>query len=58
VAVALAFWLIGRRLIRLVGRLLQSAIQRQKVDPTLMRYVGNIFAVTLNIVLFVTILGY
>jgi len=58
VAAALAFWIIGRWLIGLVGRLLQNAMQRQRVDPTLMRYIGNILAVTLNIVLVVAILGY
>ncbi|MCM0083811.1 mechanosensitive ion channel family protein [Geomonas sp. Red32] len=52
------FWLIGRYLIGLVGRMLQSVLERQKVDPTLMRYIGNFVAVTLNIVLVVAILGY
>ena len=33
-------------------------MQRQKVDPTLMRYLGNILSVMLNIVLVVAILGY
>lgn len=58
VAAALAFWIVGRWLIGFVGRLLQTAMQRQKVDPTLMRYIGNVLAVTLNIVLVVAILGY
>ena len=55
---ALAFWIAGRWLIGLTGRLLQQAMGRQKVDPTLMRYIGNVVAVTLNIVLVVAILGY
>src|SRR5574340_167503 len=55
---AIAFWIIGRWLIGLVGRMLQAALGRQKVDPTLMRYIGNFVAVTLNIVLVVAILGY
>ena len=33
-------------------------MQRQKVDPTLMRYLGNILSVMLNIVLVIAILGY
>ena len=33
-------------------------MQRQKVDPTLMRYLGNILSVALNIILVVGILGY
>ena len=52
------FWLVGRWLIGLVGRMLQQVLGRQKVDPTLMRYIGNFVAVTLNIVLVVAILGY
>ena len=55
---ALVLWIAGRWLIGLVGRLLQNMMQRQKVDPTLMRYIGNILSVTLNIVLVVAILGY
>jgi small conductance mechanosensitive channel len=58
VLAALAFWVIGRWLIGLVGRLLQQVLQQQKVDPTLMRYLGNILAVALNIALVVAILGY
>ncbi|QWV92911.1 mechanosensitive ion channel family protein [Geomonas oryzisoli] len=52
------FWLVGRWLIGLVGRMLQGVLERQKVDPTLMRYIGNFVSVTLNIVLVVAILGY
>ncbi len=52
------FWVVGRWLIGLVGRMLQQVMDRQKVDPTLMRYIGNFVAVTLNIVLVVAILGY
>jgi small conductance mechanosensitive channel len=52
------FWFIGRWLIGLVGRMLQGVLERQKVDTTLMRYIGNFVAVTLNIVLVVAILGY
>jgi len=52
------FWIVGRWLIGLVGRMLQQVLEKQKVDPTLMRYLGNFVAVTLNIVLVVAILGY
>jgi small conductance mechanosensitive channel len=55
---AIIFWIVGRWLIGLVGRLLQQVLERQKVDPTLMRYIGNFLGVTLNIVLVVAILGY
>jgi small conductance mechanosensitive channel len=39
-------------------RLVSAALTRQHVDPTLLRYVGNIVSVALNIVLVVAILGY
>ena len=55
---AIAFWVIGRWLIGLVGRTLQLTLEKQKVDPTLMRYIGSFVAVTLNIILVVAILGY
>ena len=45
------FWVVGRWLIGFVGQMLQRVLEKQKVDPTLMRYVGNFVAVTLNIVL-------
>lgn len=52
------FWLVGRWLINFVGQMLQKVLEKQKVDSTLMRYIGNFVAVTLNIVLVVAILGY
>jgi small conductance mechanosensitive channel len=55
---AIIFWVVGRWLIRLVGRMMQQAFERQKLDPTLIRYIGSFVAVTLNIVLVVAILGY
>lgn len=54
----IVFWIVGRWLINFVGRMLQGVMDRQKVDPTLMRYIGNFVAVTLNIILVVAILGY
>lgn len=58
IVAAIVFWIIGRWLIHLAGRLLQQAMERQKIDPTLMRYVGSFLSITLNIVLVVAILGY
>jgi len=55
---AIAFWIIGRWLIGLAGRMLQRVLEKQQVDPTLMRYIRSFLAVTLNIVLVVAILGY
>jgi small conductance mechanosensitive channel len=58
VLAAFAFWVIGRWLIGFAVRMLQSGLQRQRVDPTLLRYAGSILSVTLNIMLVVGILGY
>lgn len=55
---ALVFWLVGRWLIGFAVRLVSSAMEKQKVDPTLLRYLGTIISVTLNIILVVAILGY
>jgi small conductance mechanosensitive channel len=55
---ALLAWIVGRYLIGLAVRLVSAAMARQNVDPTLLRYVGNIVSVTLNVVLVVAILGY
>src|SRR5205809_52556 len=55
---AIAVWIIGRWLIRLATRLLSSALDRQHVDPTLQRYIGNVLSVALTILLVVAILGY
>jgi small conductance mechanosensitive channel len=55
---ALVAWIVGRYLIGLSIRLISRAMSRQHVDPTLLRYVGNIVSVALNVVLVVAILGY
>src|SRR3954447_18347715 len=55
---AIAVWIVGRFLIGLAIRFLRSALERQQVDATLQRYVGNIVSVALNIVLVIAILGY
>ena len=55
---AIVFYLIGRWLISFAIRLVSSALERQKVDPTLLRYIGTVISVTLNIILVVAILGY
>jgi small conductance mechanosensitive channel len=55
---AIIFYLIGRWLISFAIRLVSGALERQKVDPTLLRYIGTVISVTLNIILVVAILGY
>ena len=58
VAGAIAVWIVGRYLIALAVRLVSAALTRQQVDPTILRYLGNIITVTLNIILVIAILGY
>lgn len=58
VVAAIIFWIVGRWLIGLVGRMIRSAFEKQKVDPVLIRYVGSFIAIALNIALVVAILGY
>ncbi len=58
VAAAIVLWIIGRWLISFAVRLVTRALERQRVDPTLLRYLGNIISVVLNIILVVAILGY
>jgi small conductance mechanosensitive channel len=55
---ALALYIVGRWLIGLAGTLIQKALDRQKVEPTIVRYVGNVINVALNILLVIGILGY
>ncbi len=55
---AIAAWIAGRWLIGVAVNIVSSAMERQKIDPTLTRYMGSVIAVVLNIVLVVGILGY
>lgn len=55
---AIAFWVVGRWIIGRVIALVQSAMARNQVDPTLTKYLGSVIAVTLNVVLVIGILGY
>jgi small conductance mechanosensitive channel len=55
---AIVLYLIGRALINWVIHLVQRGLERQKVDPTLLRYVGTVIAVLANIALVIAILGY
>ncbi len=54
---AVALWIVGKWLIGLVERLVEASMTRQKVDPTLVRYVGSATAILLNVVLIVAVLG-
>lgn len=55
---AIALYLVGRWLINWVIHFVQRTLERQKVDPTLLRYVGTVISALANIALVVAILGY
>src|SRR5277367_7189994 len=55
---ALALWIVGRWLISFSINMIGRAMTRQKIDPTLIRYINNTVAAVLNIVLVVAILGF
>ena len=55
---AIAAYIVGRMLIGFASSLVMKALERQKVEPTVIRYIGSIITVALNIILVVAILGY
>jgi len=55
---AIAAYIVGRVLIGFASTLVMKALERQKVDPTVIRYIGSVITVGLNIILVVAILGY
>lgn len=55
---AIALWFIGRWLIGFALRMVRGGLERQQIDPTVVRYANSIVSVTLNILLVIGILGY
>lgn len=55
---AVVVFIVGRWLISMATRLIGAAMTRQRVDPTVQRYLVSFITVALNIVLVVAILGY
>ena len=55
---AIVLYIIGRWLIGIVGTLITKALERQKIEPTIVRYIGNIISIALNVLLVIGILGY
>jgi small conductance mechanosensitive channel len=55
---ALAIYIVGRMLIGMVTTLITKALERQKIEPTVIRYVASAISVLLNVMLVVGILGY
>jgi small conductance mechanosensitive channel len=55
---AIAIWIIGRWLIGFALRMMGRALTRQKIDPTLIRYIHSAVSAILNIALVIAILGF
>jgi small conductance mechanosensitive channel len=55
---ALIVFIVGRWLISIVTGLVGAGMTRQKLDPTVQRYLVSFITVSLNIILVVAILGY
>jgi small conductance mechanosensitive channel len=55
---ALVLYIIGRWLISFVVGAVQRVMTGQKIEPTVLRFVGNAISVALNITLVIAILGY
>jgi small conductance mechanosensitive channel len=55
---ALVLYIIGRWLISFAVGLVQKGLSKQKIEPTLLRFIGNTISVILNITLVIAILGY
>jgi small conductance mechanosensitive channel len=54
---ARVIYIVGRWLISMVVNAVQRVLIRQKLEPTVLRFVGNTVAVALNIALVIAILG-
>jgi small conductance mechanosensitive channel len=55
---AIVLYIVGRWLIGFAVGLVQKGLSRQKIEPTLLRFIGNTISVVLNITLVIAILGY
>lgn len=54
---ALIIYIVGRWLISLVVNAVQRVLIKQRIEPTILRFIGNTIAVVLNIALVIAILG-
>src|SRR5271165_2367998 len=55
---AILLYIVGRWLIGFAVGLVQKGLSKQKIEPTLLRFIGNTISVILNITLVIAILGY
>src|SRR5262245_12895172 len=55
---ALVLYIIGRWMVTVVVSTVQRALQRQQMEATVFRFIGNALSIALNVTLVVAILGY
>ncbi|MEO8595751.1 MAG: mechanosensitive ion channel family protein [Candidatus Solibacter sp.] len=55
---AIILYIVGRWLIGVAVRMVQRGLTGHRMEPTLMRFIGNTISVILNITLVIAILGY
>ena len=55
---ALVLYIVGRWLISMAVGMVQKGLSRQRLEPTLLRFLGSTISVILNITLVIAILGY
>lgn len=55
---AIVAYTIGRMLIGFASNIVVRVLEKQRVEPTVIRYIASIITVALNIILVVAILGY
>lgn len=55
---AILLYMVGRWLIGLAIRLLETALTRRNFDATLQQYIASVLGIALNIILVISILGY
>jgi small conductance mechanosensitive channel len=55
---AIVAYVVGRMLIGMASNLIVKVLERQRVEPTVIRYIASFVTVALNVVLVVAILGY
>ena len=58
IVAAIAFWVVGRWLIGKTIGVMHSVMSKNRLDPTLSKYLGSIINVMLNVALVIGILGY
>ncbi len=58
IALAIVLWLVGQWLIGLALKLVRRAMERSKIDATLVQYAASSLWVILRVVLIVSIMGY